>query len=554
MQYNIDGLFPDEDKKPVEYNVDNLFPEEEPVELRKPIDPSMPDYARPYTSPSEFGEGVADTAEAVLRGATSAVVGLGGDLEGMVAWALGSEDYDSLLPTSEDVSSFINDTFGEQKAEVLGEEGKQAAEFIGTMTGFGSIPAKTVSKVVKGKQAAKAAKAQEAINALKNPELKYNAELATLKVNEFNQVVPDKTAVELVSKGTPQSLTSLVTKPSKETKKVMGRMAKDMVQQSKNTVSNASRTPLSHIGGDIVKRLNTLKGRRISLNENLKDVVKGELSQVRIPLQEVKDSLIMGISNAFDLKPKFKDGVLGLPDMSKLDVKTKKSFAEVYNLLNRQSKAADKALTGADAHRLKKILDDLIDGKGTKEGQKAVVEKVVGGLRRDINEKLRNVSDSYATINDELAVILETEKPFKKFSKTKNWDNANLNEVIGTSLRNLSNDTPAMREFDNGLIALDKVATGINGKFSTELHPMFMFHKELKNFLSGSDTVAKSVGGMDYVKGLGDLGASLSVTNTFGAVHDVKRMVGMGMNAKKAKNLVKERQKAINQIVYELNK
>lgn len=55
------------------------------------------------------------------------------------------------------------------------------------------------------------------------------------------------------------------------------------------------------------------------------------------------------------------------------------------------------------------------------------------------------------------------------------------------------------------------------------------------------------------MQSVGNLAISLSVQNTFGAAHDVKRLISSGMKKKDAQRLVKQRQKAFNTIKMAVN-
>jgi hypothetical protein len=497
-----------------------------------------------------------ERSEAVIRGGVPAVAGVFGDLESLGRAMIGNYD-DPIFPTTSDVRTYSDPLLdvvflGEQTRETMSPEDEKALRMTGELLAPTGVATKTASKVAKAVKN-KSLTTMEQVKFLKNPEFKYNTEVAPFKLGVGDKVVPDTDAIQLMSNTVPENLASIATKANPETKKVMGKMAKDMIQQSKNPISEVSLNPLSHAGEKVVDRLKFLRGKRKELGGSLKNIVNTELSKVEIPLQDVKDTMVLGVSDAFGLKPVLKkSGGLALPNLDKLDPKTQVAFRKLSVLLDKQSKTGN--ISGKDAHSLKGILDDLIDSAGGKQGQKQKVENVVKGLRADINNKLREISPVYAKVNNELSLIIEAEAPFKQFSKARNWDAANLDDVVGASLKNIGSDSAKGQQYLNSVLDLDNVALASGAKFKDELPVLFKFNSELRNFLSGIDKSAQSIGGVDYVTRLGDMAASSAVGNTFGAVHDAKNLVGAGMKAKKAEKLVKDRKKALNQMVYILNK
>lgn len=535
MTYDIDKLF--EDKKPT-YNIDNLMDEvEQPLNVKK-HEVGAPDYARPYVSPSEYFRGVRETGEAIARGIPE-IPGWVGDLEGFVGNIFADDGYETVLPTSSDIKKFVDETIGEQQLEVIAEEGADAGRFIGSFAPIG--------KGIKALTSPAADEVASIFDALRHSEFKFNDELAPLKLVD-NKIVPDEQAISLINKTTPQKMASLVTKSNTETKRTMAKIAKDAIQMTKNPVSEVIRKPLAHTGKHITKRLDFLKGRRRALGGDLKNVLNVELKGVNIPLGDVKDDLIMGLSDMFNLKPRYSNGRLSFPDISKLDTKTQRSFARLNSLISRQSNTGD--LSAVDAHRLKKILDDFVDATGNQRGEGKSVENVVMGLRKNLNDKLRGLSDNYANINDELSVIIEAEKPFVKYSKMGQYD---LDPIIGQAFKGVDKTGITNEQRMQMIANLNEAVVNSGGKFNDDVFTMFKFATELDNFLRGTDSVARQIGGVNYTSSLLDMATSAGVNNVFGAAHDAKKLMGAGMKAKKANKLVRERKKAMNEMVYILN-
>ncbi len=128
------------------------------------VEPDM--YSRPEVSLRDYLTGVGDTAESFARGAAQGSLGVLGDLQdlGQSAYQEVTSDNPSfggfvdrlgtnetIFPTAGDVGGYIDSVFGENKPEVLSQEGADIASFGGELIGMplGAAKVPAVAKAVK---------------------------------------------------------------------------------------------------------------------------------------------------------------------------------------------------------------------------------------------------------------------------------------------------------------------------------------------------------------------------------------------------------------------
>lgn len=526
-------------------NTGGEMPSPEAPMVKPVIDPMTTPEETPVQSGVGVGEYldlVAEGGQSLLKGALGGTLGFAGDVESLGRMLVAPNTETELYTTAEvrKATDPIIDFFRDQDA--LETEGQEA---LGTIGEFVAPAAyfKTAGKLIdRFKQSKVSTEKQKAL--LSDDELKYNTEVAPFKLNSNGKVVQDVDAINLMKKSVPEHLSALVSKADPSTKKVMASVAETLDQMHRNKKSASVRSGTTPIGKGIIKRLKVLKGVRQRLGQSLDDVVKKELSAVEIPLEVPKESLISSIVTMFDLKPHFNaKGKLALPNLDKLDKETKKSLLNAYELLSRQTDSD--VISGRDAHRLKKILDDVIDTKGGTTGQKQSVERVILDLRSNLNETLRKSSSGYASINDSLSKVLAAEEPYKKFSPRRNWDDPNLVSKMGVALKNSGVDSKIGQENLQNLIRLEDTLKERGVRFKDDVITAFNFHNEMDAFLRAIDKTSLTVGGKDYASRALSLLSSSAVHNTFGAVHDVKHLIGLGMKDKAARQLMKDREEAI---------
>jgi hypothetical protein len=515
------------------------------------------------TSVADYGKGLLEMGEAALRGAIPASLGMVGDvteiikatrnpvaMSGYLTGATADQNPFTTKNIKKVTDPILNAIIGEPSYDQISKEDAEV------VSGIGELIAPTVGVGTLGK-IAKAPLKDLPVNEMKamlrDDVAKFSSELADIKLSDTGRVIADVTGAKLVSLDVPRPLVSVVTNANPVTKRAMGEMLDIIETGSKNQVATMADRATDVVGESLAKRLSFLRGKRKALGEQLDDVVKNELSNIQVDMSSVRSTLTKEIANKFDLDVVLNQkGGLDLDGLEKLPVKTRNQVRQINDILTAQTDNA--TITGRQAHSLKKILDDFIDEGVSGADMSSKVKQSVSETRKFINSQLQTASQRYGDINANLAKIINAEEPFKKFSKYRKWDTDNLKSVMGATVRNLSNDAPSNAALAQSIDMLDDVVKSFGLRLKDEPKAMILFNKDMKNFMSFTpENMAKYSGGK-FAKGMADLGASSAVGNTFGAVHDMKRLTELGVGKRQAIKLMKQNKEALQLMKKELSK
>lgn len=515
------------------------------------------------TSVADYGKGLLEMGEAALRGAIPASLGMVGDvteiikatrnpvaMSGYLTGATADQNPFTTKNIKKVTDPILDAIIGEPSYDQISKEDAEV------VSGIGELIAPTVGVGTLGK-IAKAPLKDLPVNEMKamlrDDVAKFSSELADIKLSDTGRVIADVTGAKLVSLDVPRPLVSVVTNANPVTKRAMGEMLDIIETGSKNQVATMADRATDVVGESLAKRLSFLRGKRKALGEQLDDVVKNELSNIQVDMSSVRSTLTKEIANKFDLDVVLNQkGGLDLDGLEKLPVKTRNQVRQINDILTAQTDNA--TITGRQAHSLKKILDDFIDEGVSGADMSSKVKQSVSETRKFINSQLQTASQRYGDINANLAKIINAEEPFKKFSKYRKWDTDNLKSVMGATVRNLSNDAPSNAALAQSIDMLDDVVKSFGLRLKDEPKAMILFNKDMKNFMSFTpENMAKYSGGK-FAKGMADLGASSAVGNTFGAVHDMKRLTELGVGKRQAIKLMKQNKEALQLMKKELSK
>lgn len=515
------------------------------------------------TSVADYGKGLLEMGEAALRGAIPASLGMVGDvteiikatrnpvaMSGYLTGATADQNPFTTKNIKKVTDPILDAIIGEPSYDQISKEDAEV------VSGIGELIAPTVGVGTLGK-IAKAPLKDLPVNEMKamlrDDVAKFSSELADIKLSDTGRVIADVTGAKLVSLDVPRPLVSVVTNANPVTKRAMGEMLDIIETGSKNQVATMADRATDVVGESLAKRLSFLRGKRKALGEQLDVVVKNELSNIQVDMSSVRSTLTKEIANKFDLDVVLNQkGGLDLDGLEKLPVKTRNQVRQINDILTAQTDNA--TITGRQAHSLKKILDDFIDEGVSGADMSSKVKQSVSETRKFINSQLQTASQRYGDINANLAKIINAEEPFKKFSKYRKWDTDNLKSVMGATVRNLSNDAPSNAALAQSIDMLDDVVKSFGLRLKDEPKAMILFNKDMKNFMSFTpENMAKYSGGK-FAKGMADLGASSAVGNTFGAVHDMKRLTELGVGKRQAIKLMKQNKEALQLMKKELSK
>ena len=542
--------------------IDRMRKEMEIARMRKEMQqPTQPVEAEESSSIADYGKALLESGEAALRGAIPASLGFAGDVAELVKATRNPVATASYLTgaspernpfTTQNIKKvtdpILDAIIGEQSYEQISKEDAEvvsgAGEFLAPVAGAGVL-----GKIAKAPL--RDLPVSEMKSMLRDDAAKFSSELADVKLSDTGRVVADVTGAKLVSLDVPRPLVSVVTNANPTTKRAMGEMLDILETGAKNQITTLADRATDVVGESLAKRLSFLRGKRQTLGKQLKDVVKNDLANVQIDMGGIRGTLTKEIADKFDLDVVLNQkGGLDLDGLEKLPTKTSRQIKQINDILAAQTDTA--TITGRQAHSLKKILDDFIDEGVSGADMSSKVKQSVSETRKFINNQLQTKSQRYANINNNIAKIINAEEPFKKFSKYRKWDEDNLKAVMGATVRNLSSDAPSSAALAQSIDMLDGVVKDFGLRLKDEPKAMILFNMNMKKFMSFTPEDMARYSKGKFAKGLADMGTSSAAGNTFGALHDMKRLTQLGVDKKQAARLKKQHREALQLMKKEL--
>ncbi len=444
----------------------------------------------------------------------------------------------------------------ETVSSVLGDTVFEVTDSPELATVFYSLPTAALEAIgFKGYRSLKYVKESDIIEAqkvaLNDPELKYSGSVAEVKLNNKGQLVEDKIGKTLVKNGVSANETAVITNSTPSTKQKMSQMVKTFEQGKGNDILAMSNKTTDTIGSSVTERLSVLKSKRNSLGKRLESVVEGYIGNEAVDISNTLEDITATL-NKSNVNLIIKDGKVALPKGwqkgTVFEVKqmapAKQIIEDVITLYNIDTSLGQ--TTVKNAHKLKKNLDTLVSTSELSKGNPVVLD--IARMRKKVNDALNPISE-YSFINRQLSEIMDAMEPFNKHLKTgQNWSDAKVSAVVGNMMKNLSSESGAVGLISD-LSSLERTLKSQGLFFRDDPRALIAFRKTLlDNF-----NIDPSVPSGDTMQSVGNLAISLSVQNTFGAAHDVKRLISSGMKKKDAQRLVKQRQKAFNTIKMAVN-
>ncbi len=386
---------------------------------------------------------------------------------------------------------------------------------------------------------------------LEDDVFKYSGDVAAVKLNNKGQVVPDTKGEQLLDLGFNNNSVAVVTNSTPETKKVMGSMLDKFDAGQSNDIIAATSKMSDDIGKAVTKRINVIGGRRKNLGKRLDKLVESDLRDVTVPLEQPIGEFFQSLQKDFGVKLSIKrDGTFAMNDVAGTPLSTR-GLSSVRNLIEdtvelMNQKAKGGTANARDAHKLKKLMDELADSqKASEMGLSNNTHRRMLALRQGINQQLQTASPKYARINSELSKSIEAMKPFTKYLKEgQTWSDAKVSDVVGAAMKNIGGDTGSSAALRTDIAQLEAAVRGMGFRFADDPRALVTFKKTVEDYFQlDAEALLKQTGKYDDAisSGILDAGSSLAVGNKFGFVHDVAKLRKLGVSKSKAQDLVRNK-------------
>jgi len=438
-------------------------------------------------------EGARGVADVVLSGATSVIPAIGnvvGTVEGF-----GKALSDGSFGTQEGARDIQRTA--EQRAEAFGrnrlipfyeptsEAGKQLQENLGRFAGryLPPILSGGPSQFLTGRQLEPTiTKKEETANRIRSGD--ESAELAKTRIPDPEGFTKDKTiekdreAIETIKQGLDESTVQMLKQASIADKERMLEMlnlrSKGLTNKRDEQLNRAHDIPgtalLNNIkklkiaktkaGQDVDKEANTLRGVSIDGDEEILNIGRRFINDLSERLNIKFDE---------NLNPIFE----GTTRIEK-NPTSMKLVKDIFDLAKNPKDA--KGL-----HDLKQAVNEKLNyDKAQPGGIAGNTEQVIKDFNRDINNYLRNKSDSYAKANDNFSILADAIDSIESVTgKKTDFDSITTGKQLGTLLRRLTGNAVSRSKL---LDAINKVQT-VGGVKDQDLFTLTIFAESLDDVL-----------------------------------------------------------------------
>jgi len=321
------------------------------------------------------------------------------------------------------------------------------------------------------------------------------------KMLENGRVVDDALGEEALRQGFRQGDISSAKNSNRATKDRMLDMLR-IKRRIEGDSSIALKTLPSDIAGDeLLKRVDVLRSKALEGRKKLSVIA----DQLDIPIDNtgIESAVIGGLeelginipdsvkNNTIYLKDYLKDKkVFQGSDISK-DVASQKVIKDVIDLMSEPGSNAKRA------HRVKRQIDTMIDyRKKQYQGLTESGQRFAKGVRKSINDSIRQVSKPYAQVNDELSNIFGTLDQFGDVMKKINLDSENATTALGQEMRKLMSNYKVRSEMGRVISEVDGLAQELGGVFDTDMDKLVLFNQTLDDRFrpSGRTTFKSEIG------------------------------------------------------------
>lgn len=344
---------------------------------------------------------------------------------------------------------------------------------------------------------------------------------------EGGKVVRDQPAIDAIDAGFREGGINAIKGYNSNTLSKM----QQMVRAHRATIKDdaAAKTvgePSTIAGQEAVKRWDAIDSRLKLEGKKLDDAVKGEngakpfVGQSR--LNDVFDDLNIKRALDKDGNPAFKANGQPKFDYSSSilspNPKAQKLVEGALRLITEKGPNP----TFADAHLLKKQIDELVSYTSSLDGAAATAEDALKRFRHQLNNDLGEMSPTYKSANRIFAKTFDVKNAFKKaMGKKADFKDP---ELVGLRLRRLTGNQDSGIYLKRALEMLDNWSADLGGTNATSIEGLARLAFDLDQVVSPTKTTSLLGDVSAAVKGAaGDVAADLATGG--GAMSSLRRLI-----------------------------
>lgn len=288
----------------------------------------------------------------------------------------------------------------------------------------------------------------------------------------------DKKSKELIRQGMQENDVQLISSSSKADKAAYKKIAFRAGEGLKSSAKKADMPPQAVVGESLLERLRAVE----SINKTAGSKIDGIAKKVgRVELNDAFYNFKKGLDN---LGVKFRDGNADFEGSALMDLEDLQN--PILKIIKRLDPARNKNVTGYDAHILKKWFDKQINYGGGKAGVAVDkdVERLISGLRADVNKAIGIKSPEYKRVNTEYSESIGAINDLRSIAGRKtNLFGDYADESLGALSRRVTSNATSRGAVLEAIKNLEDVSAKYGEVFDSSVSNQVMFVNALEKKL-----------------------------------------------------------------------
>jgi len=311
-----------------------------------------------------------------------------------------------------------------------------------------------------------------------------DARAAKYKRTEDGSVVPNQPAREALSQGLEDRTVQMINSASAADKKKMLQMVDTLEKARHNRRYAVLNRPGDAVGDTVMERFNVVQAANRKAGKAI-DRASESLRGQSVDHAPVVDEFLNQLDAAGVQVVRGADGQIK-PQFSGSDFE---GLAGAENIIKRiiRRMSDTKPPDAYDVHRLKRYIDNNVSYGKVKDGLTGDAERLVKGLRHDLDELLDNTFPAYNEANTAYSETIRVIKELESAVGTKiDLSSANANKSLGTLARRLMSNAQSRVNVLDTFEDLQNVAVNQGGRFDDDLINQVAFVDDLEKLFGPS--------------------------------------------------------------------
>lgn len=306
-------------------------------------------------------------------------------------------------------------------------------------------------------------------------------------VLEAGKATADPLAQAAIKQGFDEGLVQAIKTTTPATRFNMLRMLGQMERIKTNQSAAGLSRPIDVVGNSLAARIKFLDAQRQKDVARLNTLARTELKGVQVNAAKVVDDLAARLAEKYEVRL-FDEFGNPNPDFTRSylskNTAAQKALREAIDILKEYD-----SVDAADAHRVKKVFDELVDyKKSSNVGQMTKAEQdIFKTVRKSLNQIVRDSSPEYAQVNDRLTRTLEAFDNLQQAAgkKTNLFDDT-AGQQLGQESRKLLTNYNSRIPLSNAMKEIDDLVASYGGEFSDNLYDQVMFASNIDDMFGAA--------------------------------------------------------------------